>query len=143
MNKFKRTPVSASETSTIAITKMCLAFSLVFLITASVLLLISSAIFMNFDDPIYWSSIMGKIVLYVSALISSFLLSKKNGQCYIFSGILLGAMITGIIFLLSLAYPNSTNNSILWILLVPITTLLGSILGIKRQGKPKRYKRHR
>ena len=143
MNKFKRTPVSASETSTIAITKMCLAFSLVFLIISSVLLLIFSAIFLNFEDPIKLSSYMGKIALYASALLSSFLLSKKIGQSYIFSGILFGALITSIIFLFSLAYPNSTNNSTLWILLVPITTLLGSILGIKRQGKPKRHKRHR
>ena len=82
-------------------------------------------------------------ILYILSFVFSIFLSRKNGQGYIFSGLLFGAIITTVIFVLSLIYPNSTNNTVIWILLVPVTTILGSLLGMKRQGKPKRHKLRR
>ena len=143
MNKIKRSLSSTDETSTLTVTKRCLAFSFIFLILSVILLLVFSAIFLNTSDPVRWSSIIGRLVLYFSAFICSFFLSKKNGQSYVFSGILLGAIITGIIFAASLLYPSNTNSSVIWIILIPIATLLGSVLAIKRQKKAKRRKHHR
>ena len=143
MNKFKHTKTINSELSATVLIKRCLTFSLLFSLIATTLLLVSSAAFMSLDDPTHWSNLIGKVVLYVSAIITSFFLSKKNGQGYIFSGIVLGAIITSIIFLISLIYPDSISNSILWILLIPVSTILGSVLGIKRQGKLKMHRHHK
>ena len=112
MNTHKHSQASINEVSTLNIIKRCFAFTLIFSFLSLILLLLSSAILIRLEDPTRWSNTVGKIVLYVSALFSSLFLSKKNRQAYIFSGAIFGAIITLLIFVLSLIYPNSLINEL-------------------------------
>ena len=142
-NKHLQGENGISELSFIDIIKSCLLFLVFFCALSLVLILITSFIFFRLEDPTAWLDIIGKFVLYFSALVSGFLLSKRNLQRYVPGGLFLGALITALIFTLSLILQNETaNNNALWLALIPVCTVLGSVLGIKRTSKPRRHKRH-
>ena len=129
----------SEEISLATILKRSIKFSLLFFLFAITMLLVLSLICVRLEDPSAWITIIGKLSLFLSAMICGFLLSRKNKQSYFLSGILLGGLITGLIFIASLIYPDSTQNSILWLLLIPISTILGSLLGIKRNFKKHKH----
>lgn len=143
MKKFKRRQQNSDEIGLLVIIKRCLFFSFLFFAVAIALLLIFSTAFIRTEDPSAYLTIAGKLSLYIASLLCSFLLSKKNGQNYFFSGIILGAMITALIFIASLIYPSSTSNSVIWLLLIPITTVLGGLIGKKRDSTKIKHRKYR
>lgn len=143
MSKFKHNNTVNEDASLFLIIKRCFLFTIIFFMLSFSLLLILSLVFMRTKDPNAWVNIIGKFTLYFSAFLCSFLLSRKNKQSYVLSGLILGAIVTFIIFVISLFYPNSTNNSVLWTALIPFATLLGSVLAIKRHSSPRKRRKHR
>ena len=140
MKKIKHYQPSNEEIGLLAITKRCALFCLIFFIMSMLLLFILSLTFVNFADSTTYLNLIGKLTLYLSSFLCSFLLSKRIRENYIYSGILLGALITSLIFILSLMYPESTTNSVIWLLLIPVSTLLGSLLGKKRNIKKHKHR---
>lgn len=140
MKKFKQSSPN-EEINLFTVVKRCFLFTIIFFMFSLLLLLVLSFLFMKSKDPASWINLIGKFTLYFSAFVCSFILSKKNKQNYILSGLILGAIITGVIFTISLFYKNDANNSTIWLALIPVTTILGSVVAIKRRSKPR--KRHR
>jgi len=132
MKKNKHRSQNNEEIGLFTIVKRCLIFSPLFLIIALAFLLILSLIFIRIEDSTAYVGLIGKLSLYSSAFICSFLLSRKNKQDYLFSGIFLGAILTFIIFTISLFYPGRTANTVIWLLFIPLSTLIGGLLGKKR-----------
>ena len=130
--------------SFLGLTKNVLIFFLVFVGISIVLTLLFSLIFYNLPNPTAFVDAVAIASLFISSLISAFLLSKKTKEKYLLGGLLLGLIITSIIFIGSLF----TDTKILSLeflikLLTPVFTILGAFLGIKRERKNSRYKRHR
>ena len=131
------------ETSLFKSLKRCLIFSAVFFLLSLLLLFLFSIIFINVEDPTAYLNMIGKISLYISAFLCSIVLSRKNASGWFFSGIMLGAMTTGLVFAISLFYPGSTEGSVVWLLLTPATAILGAFIGRKRTDKPFKHKKRR
>lgn len=143
MKKSNHHAQADKETPLLTTVKLCSIFSLVFFAIAIALLLALSLIFIKFENSTDYISLTGKLSLYLSAFLSSILLARKSNQDTAFPGFLFGSMITGLIFLASLVYPQSTQNSVIWLIIIPVTTVLGSIIGKKRNKKKFKYKQYR
>ena len=143
MKKFCNRSEANDEISPFALLKRCLLFCVISFIFSLLLLFVLSFIFIRFEDSTSYVSMIGKLSLYTSAFLCSIILARKNGSNHLFSGILLGGMITATVFIISLIYPGSTENSIIWLLLIPVSTLLGSFIGKKRTSKAFKHKRRR
>ena len=129
---------NTTELNFLGIIKMSLIFTFIFCAISAVLLLVVSLIFFNTNDPSKYANVLGKSTLFASSLLCGFLLSKKVGKRYIPLGFTLGITISLLIFLLSVISNNDVaSNSQLWLLLTPVVTVLGSVLGIKREKKHK------
>ncbi len=121
--------------------KKCLFFTLIFAIICIALTLILSLVFYNTSDPTSKISLISLICLYLSAFISSFILSKTLPFANVLGGLLLGAMIFTVILLGSFLVDGESN--ILLRAFIPLVTVIGSFLGIKRSdGKRKKHKKH-
>lgn len=125
----------------IGVIKYSAIYTLVFFAISLSLLFLFSFIFVRLDDPTAWIGIIGKFSLYAPSVLCGFLLARKNSQSHLLCGLLLGALITGIIFVISLLYEGSTDNSVVWLILLPMSTILGSLLCKVR--KPTSHKRKR
>lgn len=143
MKKINAHSESVEDTNLFTLIKRCLLFSAIFLALSLLLLFFFSLIFIKLEDSTAYLSLIGKGSLYISALVCSFILSRINGSNRLFSGIILGAILTGLIFILSLIYPDNSQNSIIWLLLIPIITILGSIISKKRALKPSKHRKRR
>ncbi|MBE6674881.1 MAG: TIGR04086 family membrane protein [Ruminococcaceae bacterium] len=146
ISKKKRTKHAeqeGNELSFLGIIRVSIIFTGVFCIISALLLLVTSLVLFNTNDPSLYLDVAGKAILFVSSLLSSFLLSKKMRQRYIPFGLSLGIMIGLLVFLVSMILKgDSTSNSQILILIVPAITTVGSILGIKREKKIK-HKKHK
>ena len=143
MKKFKSRLETGAETSVFTSLKLCIVFSAIFALISLLLLFFFSLIFINLEDSTAYLGMIGKISLYVSSFICSLFLSRKSVSNWFFSGIMLGAMITGLIFAASLIYPGSVADSVIWLFLIPATALLGAFIGKKRAEKPFRHIKRR
>lgn len=143
MKKSNHHAQTDKETPLLATVKLCSIFTLVFFAIAIALLLALSLIFIRLENSTDYIVLTGKLSLYLSAFLSSILLARKSNQDTVFSGFLMGGMITGLIFLISLVYPQSTENSVIWLIIIPVTTVLGSIIGRKRNKKKFKHKPYR
>ena len=133
----------AQSLSLLGLTKNVLIFFLVFIVISFALTLLLSLIFYNLPNPTAFVNVVSTATLLISSLISAFLLSKKTKEKYLLGGLFLGLIITIIIFIGSLF----TDTKILSLeflikLLIPVFTVLGAFLGIKRERKNK-HKKHR
>ena len=133
----------AQSLSLLGLTKNVLIFFLVFIVISFALTLLLSLIFYNLPNPTAFVNVVSTATLLISSLISAFVLSKKTKEKYLLGGLFLGLIITIIIFIGSLF----TDTKILSLeflikLLIPVFTVLGAFLGIKRERKNK-HKKHR
>ena len=141
INKTKRINSQNKESqSVIHIFKYCFLFTLLFFVISATIITISSLFLFNTNDPTKFLSISLKATLYFSVLLCSIALSKKLQCSYIFSGLVFGCMIFVIFFIIS--FFSSTENSIIWMILIPAFSIIGSLLGVKRNIKPHK-RRHK
>ena len=133
----------AQSLSFLGLTKNVLIFFLVFIGISIVLTILLSLIFYNLPNPTAFVDVVGSASLFISSLISAFLLSKKTKEKCLLGGLFLGLIIVSIIFIGSL-FTDTKILSLEFIikLLIPVFTVLGAFLGIKREKKIKR-RRHR
>lgn len=121
--------------------KNILLLLLLFFVVSIVLMLASSAILFNTSDPASLAMPVGKGILGASSLICGFILSRRVGKLYVPLGAALGLAITLLVFVISLFIPNNNGVSVLWYGMIILATLVGSIIGIKRERKPKHKRR--
>ena len=118
-------------------------FSICFLFIGFFFNLIFSFFAYKMKDPTSLLQICGIISLFLSVLITSYTQSKINKQYYFLSGMILGIIILVMLFVISLIISNGniTSNSILLKSLIPAFSVIGSMLGVKKERK--RSKIHR
>ena len=119
--------------------KSCLLFFAVFLGMCILFSTVFSLIFYQTLNPDKMLDLASLASLYISAFLSAFLLSKKNGQKYILGGTILGLMI--LFVLITGAFFTDTkiiSAEFLLKAVIPFVCILGSVLGIKREKKIKR-----
>ena len=111
---------------------LCILFTMLF-----------SAVFFNMPDSTSKISLCATLSLYFTAFFAGFIISKINGQKYLLGGALLGFLIFAINIIFFLIFEDNIELSyIMTKLLIPVTCILGSILGIKREKKPTKRKRY-
>jgi putative membrane protein (TIGR04086 family) len=146
MNYSRKKLPTRTETESLSflgLTKNVLIFFLVFVGISIVFTLLASIVFYNLPNPTAFVDLVATASLFISSLISAFLLSKKIKEKYLLGGLFLGLIITIIIFIGSLFTDTKILSfEFLIKLLIPVFTLLGAFLGIKRERKNK-HKRHR
>ena len=143
MENFKKVNHTNQATSFVALLKNCLFYTLLFFTLAAFVMLVLSFIFFKLENPNKWANLIGKISLYLPALLCGLINSRKSRQSYFLGNFLLGLTFTIIVFFISILYPENTAQPIVWYLLIPLITVLGGLLGIKRQTKARKRKRHR
>lgn len=128
-----------NELSFIALLKTCLLFFGVFAFFCVLFSAGFSLIFYQTLNPTKMLDFASLLSLYASALLSSFLLSKKTGQKYILGGIVLGTIIL-LVLIIGAIFCNTKIISIEFLLkaVIPFVCVLGAMLGIKRERKNKR-----
>ena len=144
MNKHKQKKIKTDEFSVLSVFLSPIKFVVLFLALGMLLMLISSLGVYGTNDPTKYIVYIGKACLYVSCIISGFVLSKTVGQKQIILGMILGSYIMLVVFTISLFNSNTVISSykLLWYFLIPLTTTLGCTFGIKRTKsihKKRRY----
>lgn len=139
--KFKELSNDTKEFTFFKLFKRCLLFLLVFASLCIFISLLMSLIFYQSINPNKVVDLISIASLFSSAFISAFLLSKSNGQKYLLGGIMLGIMIFIILFIGALFTERKIFSAeFLLRLAVPAVTMIGSLLGMKREKKIKRPK---
>ncbi len=131
---------SNDDKSLLQIVKYCSIFTLFFFISSFLILLFVSLFLFNTSDPSKYLGIASKAILYSSVFACSIALTKKLKQSYLLSGLIFGCMIDALFFIISLIYGG--DRMLAWYILIPIFSILGGLLGIKKESKPRK-RRHR
>lgn len=132
----------SKELSFFSLIKSCLAFLLVFVGICITITIIASIFFYQSLNPTKMIDLISIGSLFLSAFISAFLLSKRNGQKYILGGLLLGGMIFILLFIGALMNGTQIFSAEFALkLAIPAVCVIGSLLGIKREKKLKRKHR--
>ena len=139
--KFKIKSNEQTELGFLGLLKSCSLFLLVFIALCVFISVITAIFFYKSLNPSKAIDLISLSSLFISAFISSFLLSKYNGQKYLLGGILLGFMIFVILFIGALFTERKIFSAeFLLRLAVPAVTMIGALLGIKREKRNKRPK---
>ena len=120
----------------------CFLFLIVFFLISFFLLLITSLVLFNTESSLTILEYVAKVVLLFSSSLSGFLLSKKNKQRYLPCGATLGFFIVVLLMLLSIFLGQFDNLFSIWYLIIIFSTVLGSMLGIKRDSRKKTRRKH-
>ena len=145
MKKFKRSSYSLEErdkSTALEYGKAIIFSFLMFVINGFLVTLIASLCLFNLNDPQKVSEIAGKACLYIACIGSGLILSKRLRQKNVLASFVLSVVILTFIFLISLFVPG-TANSVLWLIFIPIATIIGSLLGVKREKTKHRKRRHK
>ena len=122
----------------------CLLAQLFFMGIALVLLLVSCAIIVSFDDPDKVIKPVTLAILYLSALMGGISAVRLSGDG-VASGAVSGIISSVIVLLLSfIPFPASVfdaTTSIICVLLMIPSSVLGSVLGRKKSKKPNSFKK--
>ena len=140
-NKFRSNEIK--DYSFLSLLKTCLFFFAIFSLICVAFSSITSLIFYQTLNPNKMVDFASISSLYLSAFLTSFLLSKKTGQKYILGGALLGAIILCVLFVAAVFTDTKIISSeFLFKAMVPIVCMFGAVLGIKRekQNKKRSYK---
>ena len=130
------------ELTIFSILKGCLPIIAFFYIFAIILILASSLFAYKSENSFEIMNVISKASLIFSALISGLIISMKNGNKQILSGLVLGVTIIFTFFIISLfTKSDSGQSTILWYGITLTACTAGSILGIyTKTNKPKRRK---
>ncbi|MBE6541630.1 MAG: TIGR04086 family membrane protein [Ruminococcaceae bacterium] len=124
----------------------CLLSQITWATATIVLMLIFCGIAYSTADPDSLTVPLSLCALYLSAVIGGIAAVKISGDG-IASGCISGCITTGIVFCLSLLpFPDSTLDiplSIILILMIIPASIVGSVIGHKKEKKPKKLNHHR
>ena len=130
-----------NDVSFLSLVKRCALFCLLCGVLYVLIALVASIILYNTNDPTSKIPIAGIASMYLSVLLSSFLMAKKNKSRYLLGGILLGTFVLLSSAMISLSIGENGNDGLIYKLLIPVFSLLGSIIGIKREKARKRRRK--
>lgn len=84
------------------------------------------------------SNIIILIIIIASAFVSSFMLGKHTEKKGFISGLIMGLSLCFTFFILSLFYKNNYEfNTLIYYLIIILSTTLGSMLGIQKNPNKK------
>ena len=136
----------AFDNCSLSISKLilrCLIFTVGFCVLSSILVIMMSAIFYSTENPTSRLRLGALIALYASTFITSLLLTKINGQKWLFGGLILGAMIAVLTLLLSFLVPSeASGHSIPYKAIIILVSLLAAFMG-KRRDKSSHKRKNR
>ena len=119
----------------------CLLFVIAFALITSASILICSAIFYNTTNPTSKIELASLISLYFSTFLSSMILTKINGEKWLFGGIILGFLIYLITLALALLIQDEPNpKNIAFRLLIILVSIFSAFLARKREKKRRMHK---
>ena len=119
----------------------CFLFTVTFFLIALTVLLISSAFCYNTTDPTSKLEFIGICALYISTVISSFLMTKSNKEKWFFGGLLLGGMIFLSTLMISLPLGTTfSSRSLMLRIAIPFVSVATAYLGRKKSPKKKKFK---
>ena len=143
-NKLKHTSADEQGLTFLCILRRAVIFMLIFCIISLLLATILALVLYNTKDPSSFLCYIGPVVLSFSSMLTGFIFSRKNGEKWLLCGVILGLILTSLIFVLNLTFNSYGSESQLVLLaLVPLTTVIGSLLGSKRKTVNKHHKRHK
>lgn len=122
----------------------CAIFAVIFCVISILVIVLTSIIFYNTPNPTVKTQTAAFIALYSSAFITSFIMTRINGEKWLFGGLILGLML----FILTLVFSIFINGvpgsqSIIPRILVAVVALLAAFLGRKREhSKKPHHKKH-
>ena len=129
-----------NENSTfLQILRQHLKFTFLFFIMSILFILVVSIFLFNTNNPTKYINLALNIVMCLSVFICSLLLSKCLNEKIILNCLIYGIIITAIFFVLSLIFNG--DKSIVSYGLIPIFSIAGGVIGIKRERKRKK-RRH-
>lgn len=147
MNKLRRKHEIKNSKTSSNLLEMIISsslFTLLFCIIGLIMLALATIILLKFDNPIKYIDLASLFSLYSSSLITGFVFAKKYGKKYVTIGLMLGLMIFALIFIISIFFKEDvTRHRALYRVLIPVFTIFGSILGIKREKRSKKRKHRR
>ena len=127
----------SNKLSLFGIIKILLLFTALYAVITALLILVSSLILFNTEDPLAYISITSKGISLVSSLITGFVLAKKQGEKYLLKGLVLGVFISCLLLLVSLFIGESGSfNPIIYIATLA-TAAIGALLGRPREKRKK------
>lgn len=120
--------------------KRCFLFTIFFSVVTVLLVLILSAFFYNTENPTSKLQLIATISMYLATFFSAFFLSKLNGGLYFWGGLILGTIILALILVISI-FVKVENQNIFLQLALPVISILGAMLGQKREKRNNRRKK--
>ncbi len=122
----------------------CALFTLIFCIISILIVGVISVIFYNTENPTAKITLSGYVALYLSVFIASFIMTKSNGEKWLFGGLILGAMIFLLTLFFSIFVKEEGNaQSIIFRALIILDSLASAFLARKRGTKKEKRKRPR
>ncbi len=139
----KKRNISNKEFNFTELLKRCLVFSILFLFVGLVVCLIMSFIMYKFKDNTSIINIGSIASLFITVMATGFMQSRFNGKYYLLGSMILGVFIFLITIVITLILSNGSINAngILIKALIPAFSVLGGMLGIKKEKKRKRKHR--
>ena len=138
MKNLKRTHLKQQDFSFKDIIIRSCFFIFMFCVASIACLIILSYFFYNSNDPSKWAKIVSLCSLYFCVFTTSLIQSKVNRQRYLLCSIILGVGILILTFLYTLFFGASidfSTTNLIWRLLIPVISILGGMLGIKKQKR--------
>ena len=124
----------------------CAVFLLIFALVAVISALICSAIFFKTENPTSKIQLASLISLYLSVAVCSVVLTRINGERWLFGGLILGFMIYFSTLMLAFFIKDTpSTSSIILRALIPVISTFFAFLSRKRDKKhhKSRIKRHK
>ncbi len=120
----------------------CALFTLIFCIISILIVGVMSVIFYNTQNPTAKITLLGYVALYLSVFLTSFIMTKSNGEKWLFGGLILGAMIFLLTLFFSIFVKEAGNaQSIIFRALIILDSLASAFLARKRGRKKEKHKR--
>lgn len=122
----------------------CAVFTLLFCVMSVLIVGIMSVIFYNTENPTSKITLLGYIALYSSVFITSFIMTKSNGEKWLFGGLILGGMIFILTLFFSIFLKDASNpQSIIFRILIIAVSLASAFLARKRNSKKSAHRKPR
>ena len=120
--------------SPVTLLKSYVLFCFIFFVFAIIFSILLSLFFFRTENPTSKIRLISLVSIYFSSFICGILIARKAKEKLIVLSLVLGFILFSLLFTASLFIRNS-ENSIYFHLLIPIFTVIGALIGRKREKK--------
>ena len=122
----------------------CILFTFIFCIVSVSLVIVLSCIFYGTQNPTAKIQLLGYIGLYFSVFLTSFIMTRTNGEKWLLGGLILGAMIFLLTFFLSIFINDIPNsNSMIFRFLIIASSSVSAFIARRRSNKNRKPRKLR